>query len=173
MRRRHPDGSVVTSKPQLTHRGAVEPFKNKTNDMLQRDFLMRQLHQAIQVVMQALTRILKLKAEERYGDALIEISRVYSGIDLSPRPVGELSADEIVEMCRTTRGFEADLALSIADLITEEGEIRLLQSDDERARECFDKALSIYRHALRAEGTAVPLDIGQRMSRLEALLNRP
>lgn len=138
--------------------------------MLHRDFLMRQLYQAIQVLMQALTRILQLKSEERYEEAIIEISRVYSGIDLTPRPVGELSADEIIEMCETTRGFEADLALSIADIITEEGEIRSLQGNDERARECLEKALSIYRQALKAEGAAVPLDIGRRMDRLEALL---
>ncbi len=140
--------------------------------MLQRDFIMRQLYQALQVVMQALTRVLKLKAEERYGEAIIEINQVFSGIDLSPRPVGELSADQIVEMCRTTRGFEADLALSIADLITEEGEIRSLQGDEERAHACYEKALSIYRQALKAEGAALPLDIGRRMDHLEALLER-
>lgn len=140
--------------------------------MMHRDFLMRQLHQAIQVLMQALTRVLKLKAEERYGEAIVEIKQVFSGIDLSPRPVGELSSDEIIEMCQTPRGFEADLAFSIADIITEEGEIRLLQGNDERARACFEKALSIYRQALKVEGAALPLDIGRRMDRLEALLER-
>lgn len=138
--------------------------------MLHRDFLMRQLHQAIQVIMQALTRVRQLKAEERYGEAFVEIKELYSGIDLSPRPVGELSADEIIEMCRLARGFESDLALSIADLITEEGEIHLLQGDSHLARSCFEKALAIYRHALKEKDAALPLDIGRRMDRLEALL---
>lgn len=138
--------------------------------MLHRDFIMRQLYQAIQAIMQALTSVRQLKAEERYGEAFVEIKQIYSGIDLSPRPVGELSADEIIEMCRTSRGFEADLALSIADLIAEEGEIHFLQGDVELARECYEKALSIYRQALREGGAALPLDVGRRMERLEALL---
>ena len=138
--------------------------------MLHRDFIMRQLYQAIQAIMQALTSVRQLKAEERYGEAFVEIKELYSGIDLSPRPVGELSADEIIEMCRLARGFEADLALSIADLITEEGEIHFLQGDAGLARACYDKALVIYRQALQEKDAALPLDIGRRMDRLEALL---
>ena len=138
--------------------------------MLHRDFLMRQLYQAIQAIMQALTRVNALKSEEKYEEAIAEIDQVFGRIDMAPRPVGELSADEIIAMCRTSRGFEGDLAVSIADLITEEGEIRSMQGDDERARACYEKALSIYRQVLSAEGAAVPLDIGKRMDRLEALL---
>jgi tetratricopeptide (TPR) repeat protein len=139
--------------------------------MLHRDFLMRQLYQAIQAIMQALTRVNALKSEEKYEEAIAEIDQAFGGIDMAPRPVGELSADEIIAMCRTSRGFEGDLAAGIADLITEEGEIRSMQSGDERARACYEKALSIYRHALSAEGAAVPLDLGKRMDRLEALLD--
>ncbi len=122
--------------------------------------------------MQALTRVLELRSEEKYDEAITEIDRVFGGIDISPRPVGELTADEIIDMCKTSRGFESDLALSIADLITEEGEIRSLQGDDEWARACYEKALSIYRQALSAKGAALPLNIGKRMDRLESLLEQ-
>lgn len=138
--------------------------------MLHRDFLMRQIHQAVQVMMEALARVMKLHDEERYETALGEIDTAFAGLEIAPRPVGELSADEIAQMCRTSRGFEADLALSIADLLTEEGEIRMLQGDDDAARSALEKALSLYRAALAEEDAVLPLDIGRRMDRLEALL---
>lgn len=139
--------------------------------MLHRDFLVRQIHQAVQVLMQALARVLKLREEERYESAIGVIHDAYAGLEIAPRPVGELSAREIAEMCRTSRGFEADLALSIADLLAEEGELWSLQGDPERARFAYAKALALYREALSAEGAALPLDIGRRMDRLETLLH--
>lgn len=140
--------------------------------MLQRDFLMRQLHQALQVLMQALTRVMKLKSEENYEAALGEIDAAFAGLDMAPRPVSELSADEIADMCRTAQGFEADLALSIADLLAAEGDIHVEQGDTAAARESLEKALALYRQALADKNAAVPLDIGRRMSHLEELLER-
>lgn len=139
--------------------------------MLHRDFLIRQIQQAVQVLMQALASVLKLKSEERFEEAIQQISRAFGEIDLAPRPVGELNAKELVDLCSTSQGFQVDLALSIADLLREEGEILRLQGRGELACASEEKALALYRRAIRTEGAAMPMDIHTKMSSLEARLD--
>lgn len=135
--------------------------------MLHRDFLIRQIQQAIQVLMQALARVLNLKEQQRYADAVEQIHLVFGELDFSPRPVGELNAKQLVDLCSTPQGFQVDLALSIADLLREEGDaLRQLERND-LACASEEKALALYKTALRMEGAAMPLDIHARMSSLE------
>lgn len=136
--------------------------------MLHRDFLMRQIQQAVQVLLQALASVLRLKAEERYDEAIQRITDVFGEIDLTPRPVGELNAQELLDLCSTSQGFQVDLALSIADLLREEGEILRLQGRDELACASEEKALALYRRAIKTEGAAMPMDIHTKMSGLES-----
>lgn len=135
--------------------------------MLHRDFLIRQIQQAVRVLMLALARILKLKDEERYEQAIEEVKLIFGELDFSPRPVGELTAQELVDLCTTPQGFQVELALSIADLLREEGDA--LRHLERNALACASeaKALALYKTALRMEGAAMPLDIQTRMSSLE------
>lgn len=128
---------------------------------------MRQIQQAIAVLLQAFATVLKLKSEERYEEAIQRINEVFGEIELAPRPVRELSSNELIEMCTTSRGFKAELALSIADLLKEEGE--MLQETGERELACAssEKALALYRRALAEQGAAMPMDIHTKMSDVE------
>ena len=129
---------------------------------------MRQIQQAISVLLQAFASVLKLKSEERYEEAIQRINEAFGKIELTPRPVRELTPDELLEMCTTPQGFDAELALSIADLLKEEGE--MLATTGEHALACAssEKSLALYRKALSTEGAAMPMDIHTRMKDVES-----
>ena len=135
--------------------------------MLHKDFIMRQIQQAIQVLLQAFASVLKLKSEERYEEAIQRINEAFGKIELTPRPVRELSPDELIEMCSTPQGFDAELALSIADLLKEEGEMLEMTGEREMACASSEKSLALYRKALSTEGAAMPMDIHAKMSDVE------
>ena len=67
---------------------------------------MREIEQAIRVLLHVLAQTLRLKSEARYEEALAYIRKAFGEADLSPRPVAELSPDELVALCRYPRGFE-------------------------------------------------------------------
>lgn len=140
--------------------------------MLQRDVIMRQIQQAVQVLMQVFAQVLKLKSEERYEEAVETIREAFRGTELVPRPVAELSPDELLELCRTEQGFAVDLALAMADLLREEAEIISERGDPETARASAAKAHALYRESLATEGAALPMDIAQKLSGLEEMLDR-
>lgn len=137
--------------------------------MLQRDVLIRQIQQAVQVLMQVLAQVLKLRSEERYDEAIQRINAAFIGLDFAPRPVGELAPQELIDLCRTERGFAVELALGIADLLAEEAEILLEKGTPARARSSAAKAHALYSEALETKGAALPLDIGRKLERLEEI----
>ncbi len=137
--------------------------------MLQRDLIMREIEQAIRVLLHVLAQTLRLKSEERYEEALAYIRKAFGEADLSPRPVSELSPAELVALCRYPRGFEHGLALAIADLLCEEADVlaRMGALPESRARAAGASAL--YEAALATEGAALPIDIAQKLARAERL----
>ena len=139
--------------------------------MLQRDILMRQIQQAVQVLMQVMAEVLKLKSQGRYEEAIQSIREAFGEVELSSRPVSELSAEELLELCRTERGFAVDLALSVADLLREEADVLLQRDDLERARDSAAKAHALYEESLSTEGAALPMDIAQRIEDVEEIMS--
>lgn len=138
--------------------------------MLQRDLLMRQIQQAVQVLLQVLAQVFKLRSEQRYDEAIQHINDAFTGLDFTPRPVGELSPEQLVELCRTERGFSVELALGIADLLREEAEILLEKGAPAAAAVSATKAHALYAEAVATKGAALPLDIGPKMDRLEEMM---
>ncbi len=130
---------------------------------------MREIEQAIRVLLHVFAQVLRLKSEERYEEALAHIRTAFGEADLSPRPVGELSPRELVELCRYPRGFEYGLALSIADLLCEEADLLTQLGSLPEARARAAGARALYEEALATEGAALPLDIAQRLARADQL----
>ena len=130
---------------------------------------MREIEQAIRVLLHVLAQTLRLKSEERYEEALAYLRNAFGEADLSPRPIAELSPRELVELCRYPRGFECGLALSIADLLCEEADLlaRMGALPESRARAAG--AAALYEAASATEGAALPLDIAQKSARAERL----
>ena len=137
--------------------------------MFQRDLIMREIEQAIRVLLHVLAQTFRLKSEERYEEALAYIRQAFGEGDLSPRPVGELSPRELVELCRYPRGFEYGLALAIADLLCEEADLLAQLGSLPEARARAAGARALYEEALATEGAALPLDIAQRLARADQL----
>lgn len=132
---------------------------------------MREIQQAIGVLLQILAQVIRLKSEERYEEAVQAIHNAYGRLDLSPRPVGELTASELLELCTTPQGFSTDLALAIADLLREEGDILEKMGEDEAARASNAKSLTLYGQARATKGAALPMDLGEKIRDLEERLD--
>ncbi len=140
--------------------------------MFQRDIIMREIEQAIRVLLHVFAQVLRLKSEERYEEALAYLRTAFGEADLSPRPVGELSPRELVELCRYPRGFEYGLALSIADLLCEEADLLTQLGSLSEARVRAAGARALYEEALATEGAVLPVDIAQKLLRAERLAEK-
>lgn len=138
--------------------------------MLHRDLIIREIQQAVRVLMHVLAQVLKLKSQERYEAAIQQINEALGGLELAPRPIAELTSDQVVDLCRTERGFSVDLALAIADLLREEADILLLDGKAAEARASAAKAHALYEEALATKGAALPMDIGKRIDALEEMI---
>ncbi len=137
--------------------------------MFQRDIIMREIEQAIRVLLHVFAQVLRLKSEERYEEALAHLREAFGEADLSPRPVGELSPRELVALCEYPRGFEYGLALSIADLLCEEADLLTQLGSLPEARARAVGARALYEAALATEGAVLPVDIAQKLLRAERL----
>ena len=137
--------------------------------MFQRDIIMREIEQAIRVLLHVFAQVLRLKSEERYEEALAYLREAFGEADLSPRPVGELSPRELVALCEYPRGFEYGLALSIADLLCEEVDLLTQLGSLPEARARAVGARALYEAALATEGAVLPVDIAQKLLRAERL----
>ena len=130
---------------------------------------MREIEQAIRVLLHVFAQVLRLKSEERYEEALAYLREAFGEADLSPRPVGELSPRELVALCEYPRGFEYGLALSIADLLCEEVDLLTQLGSLPEARARAVGARALYEAALATEGAVLPVDIAQKLLRAERL----
>ena len=137
--------------------------------MLQRDVVMREIEQAVRVLMHVLAQVMRLKSEERYQEALRSIREAFGDLGPAPRPVGELSPQALVDLCRSPGRFQVDLAVSMADLLCEEAEL-LLRTGSASAPASAARAHALYWAALDAEGAALPMDIGEKLTRMEEIV---
>lgn len=122
--------------------------------MITRDYLLRQIHQLIQ----ALNLVLFHKRTQ--ADHLVHAVLNEALVDVTGFSLERIRALErhaLIAMCTTNGQFQADLAIAIADLLREDG------APGARAR-----ARCLYEAALQT-GTAVPVDIHDRIAGLPAL----
>lgn len=130
--------------------------------MIQRDFVLRQIQQLVQV----LARVLKLREDGQ----TIEVSDVLNTalvetLGLEVREIASLPASELLTLCSENGKLHPEKALVIAELL----EVSLsadVQQAQENARRSA-AALSLY-EALVASGEAVPFDIYDRIAALKA-----
>jgi len=111
--------------------------------VLHRDFLMRQIQQLVQVLLQVVTR-------RRQGDYEEAQSILNEGLEATFHAdldtLLTMEKDDFMALCSPSNAFHAGLAVALADLLREETTVRA----DERARWLYEASI--------ATGAALSLD---------------
>lgn len=119
--------------------------------MFERDILMRQVHQLVNVLAQVLAR--KRSDQPAEAREILE-SGVEDALGMRLEQIRVLGRDELRELSAFNGTFSADRAVAIADLLRED-----------EAAEGLERALWLYEDAL-AEGGVLPHDILERIEML-------
>lgn len=127
------------------------------------DFIMRQ----VQHLTQLLQHILFKKKQKQYDEAIEQIQGAFQGLTKNhPKSFSELTLDETLDLFVQDDTFETDLALAVADLLVEEGEL-LREKQFSKAQKCNLQALLLYKRALRDTSATLPLELHSKISELE------
>lgn len=127
---------------------------------------MRQVHQLAQVLARVLVRR-QTEDVTQAREAIREAWRMDPGLD-GAHPVS-LSREELLESCSSGGRFHPEKALVVVDLLTQESEIETELGDAGRAADLAVRALWLLEAARAAPEAALPLDLYERLSRLEFL----
>jgi len=143
--------------------------------MFQKDYLMRQIQQMVQVIAQVLFH----RKNDQYAQALEIIDQSLQdlpGLDEFLRP--DLNREEVLAACTDDSGaFNAEKAVVVADVLREKGEILqeghtvdgadAAQGTDPSGTVWLRYAIWLYEAALEKGGSAVPWDIHSKIGRLK------
>lgn len=122
--------------------------------VLHRDFLMRQIQQLVQVLLQVLFN----KQQGNHDEARTILDEgLKSTFDADLNQLLSMDRDTFMELCSPSSAFHAGLAVALADLLREEGTLPALQ----RARWLYQTSIST--------GAAVSLDTLEWLSGPEGL----
>lgn len=121
----------------------------------------------IQQLTQLLQEIIFKKSQNQHQEAFEEIHNAFQRLTKDhPKEFNELTLEETKELFKDGEQFQAELAVAVADLLVEEGEIRADQSFS-ASKKSFAQALLLYKTSLRDEGAAVPIDFRQKINKLQ------
>ena len=120
--------------------------------MIERDFLLRQIQQAIQAL--AAVLLSKRNGTPEAQVALAEGLQMVTGMDAAR--LARLSREATLELARDEGAFSPEMAVAVADLLRESGDDALRA----RARWLYEAVL--------AAGEVAPLDIHERIAALPA-----
>lgn len=135
--------------------------------LFEQDFIMRQ----IQYLTQILQQIIFKKNQNKHQEAVDEIQDALQEITKDdPKEFNELSLQNTLDIFLTEDKFQSELALAVADLLVEEGEMLQDKSFD-RSQKSNQQALLLYKKAKQDNNAAVPLDIQQKIQQLEQKLS--
>lgn len=132
--------------------------------MIQRDFIMRQIQQLVQV----LAQVIFLKSINQYEEAREVIQTAIEGVfGQNTVALIKLSDTELLSLCETQDGLNAEFALALADLLYEES---LLNHDEETALDAGRRALFLYEKVVTLQ-KVLPLQAVDKMAALNDLFN--
>lgn len=133
--------------------------------MIERDYLMRQIRQMVQV----LQEVLNLRKQGQVDEARQHLQRAFHGLSEEEHgTLRTLSLEETLHFCNRGGSFKPEFAVRVADLLKEEGEVLAEQGRLEEAQQSWVRALLLYRRAMREQRAALPWNIGASVSGLEA-----
>lgn len=126
----------------------------------------------IQFLTQVLKQIIFKKNKNQQQEAKEEIQDAFQRLTKDhPKEFHELTLEETLSYFDRPQKFQSELAVAVADLLVEEGNIRREESFS-RSQKCYAQALALYRKTLNDDTAAVPLEIHDTISDLaEKLAN--
>ena len=137
--------------------------------MFEKDYIMRE----VQKLVEALNVILGLKKEQKFDEALDEVENTYVRFfDENRATIQSANFEEIKELCSKEGSFSSDLGFALADIIKEEAEIIEAEGEKEKANKKYRLSLELYQSACAEKNAAVPLDILNKIERLEGKINQ-
>ena len=130
----------------------------------ERDFVMRQ----IQNLTQLLQQIIFKKKEQQYDEAKQQLQDAFQRLTKDhPKSFDQLSLKETVDLFTKENNFESELAIAVADLLVEEGDILQAQQFS-KSQQSYAQALLLYKKSLQDQSSAIPIDIHDKIKTLEA-----
>lgn len=130
----------------------------------QQDFVLRQ----IKYLTQLLEQIIFKKNQKQYDQAIEQMQNAFQQLTKDhPKNFHELSLAETLNIFKRDQNFEADLALAVADLLIEEGEM-LRNKHYSHSQKCYLQALLLYKKAQLTTEISVPLNIKQKITQLKS-----
>lgn len=131
--------------------------------IFQQDFLMRQ----VQMLTQLLQQIIFRKKQNQYQEAVQEIQNALTKFTKDhPKAFYELDFAETVSLFQYNDTYESELALAVADLLVEQGDM-LYEESFQRSQKSMGQALILYRKSLQDPDASTPLDIEDKIDHLE------
>lgn len=131
--------------------------------MIRRDYLLR----GIQQMAQALARVLHLKEQQAYEQALREAGRALRELgEAEPGGSPARSLEEWLALCRKHPESAGGLMLAVADLLIEQGELFLRQNRASEASEARQLALGLFIEALLKEECFVTAPLVEKVETL-------
>ena len=132
--------------------------------MFRQDFIMRQIRQFTEGLQRVIAK--KKKGEEQEAQDLIE-QFLTDVQDDEHRKFYTLSLAETVSALNNDDDFNAELALAVADLLFEKGQI----TEDDISTTSYKQALVLYKKAMNNPEVAFPLEAMQKIEKIKGALD--
>jgi phosphoenolpyruvate carboxylase len=129
----------------------------------EQDFLMRQ----IQYLTQLLQQIIFKKNQNQHQEAVKEIQNALTKLTKDhPKNFQQLTFEETLALFTKDDTFEPELAIAVADLLVEQGDM-LYEESFKRSQKSMGQALILYKRSLQDPQASVPLDIEDKINHLK------
>ncbi len=117
--------------------------------MIRRDYLMRLIEQFAEAV----SKLLKLKEDKNYEEALSLIGQTYDELlGFDSLFINSFSTDDLISIISIDGVPDVNKCIIIATLLKEEGEVYEAQNQEDMSRMRFLKSLDIFLRGLLSEG---------------------
>lgn len=128
----------------------------------EQDFLKRQ----IRYLTQLLQEIIFKKKQNKHDEAGHQLRDAFQRLTKeNPKEFSELTLRETLQLFTNDKDFASELALAVADLLVEEGQI-LREQSFSKSQKSYSQALLLYKKVKQDQSAAVPLDIHQKIIHL-------
>lgn len=124
--------------------------------LMHQDYVMRMIQQMAVFI----TRVLRLREDGEYEEAISEITHAYGRLaGLPASMVHALSDDDLIALLGAQGRIAGDRCVALAELLREEAMVYDAQGNEEEALPRFLKALRLYLEALAEEDSLRAADI--------------